>query len=75
MSKHSVAPKAVPAATAVPPREAPGERRTLAGWVYLLPSVAIFAIFVIYPFARTIITSFFATTPAATTGRVSRPEK
>ena len=52
------------AAVAVPPKEAPGGKRTLAGWVYLLPSIAIFAIFVIYPFARTIITSFFATTPA-----------
>ena len=64
MSKHSATLKTAPATTAVPPREAPGERRTLAGWVYLLPSVAIFAIFVIYPFARTIITSLFATTPA-----------
>lgn len=52
------------AAVAVPPKEAPGGKRSLAGWVYLLPSIAIFAIFVIYPFARTIITSFFATTPA-----------
>ena len=52
------------AAVAVPPMEAPGGKRSLAGWVYLLPSIAIFAIFVIYPFARTIITSFFATTPA-----------
>ena len=52
------------AAVAVPPKEAPGGKRSLAGWVYLLPSLAIFAIFVIYPFARTIITSFFATTPA-----------
>ncbi len=52
------------AAVAVPPKEAPGGKRSLAGWVYLLPSIAIFAIFVIYPFARTIVTSFFATTPA-----------
>lgn len=52
------------AAVAVPPKEAPGGKRSLAGWVYLLPSIAIFALFVIYPFARTIITSFFATTPA-----------
>ncbi len=47
-----------------PPHAAPGERRTLAGWVYLLPSIIVFAIFVIYPFARTVVTSFFATTPA-----------
>ncbi len=52
------------ATPAAPPREAPGERRALAGWVYLLPSIVIFAIFVIYPFGRTIVTSLFATTPA-----------
>lgn len=64
MSRNVNAPVTEAAAKAVPPREAPGERRTLAGWVYLLPSVVIFAVFVIYPFARTIVTSFFATTPA-----------
>lgn len=64
MSRNVNAPVTEAAGKAAPPREAPGERRTLAGWVYLLPSVVIFAVFVIYPFARTIVTSFFATTPA-----------
>lgn len=58
------APAAPAPGAAAKPKEAPGGKRTLAGWVYLLPSVAVFAIFVIYPFARTIVTSFFATTPA-----------
>lgn len=32
-------------------------------WIlYMLPSVALFTIFIIYPFIRTIVTSFFATT-------------
>lgn len=52
------------AAVAAPPKDAPGAHKSLAAWVYLLPSIVIFAIFVIYPFVRTIVTSFFATTPA-----------
>ena len=51
------------AATSSPPTSR-SSRRLPACIVYLLPSLLIFAIFVIYPFARTVVTSFFATTSA-----------
>lgn len=45
------------------PHARPARRPRDLSWVlYLLPSLAIFAVFVIYPFARTLVTSFFATT-------------
>ncbi len=67
MRKRPHRPQTAPTAdatAAAPPCEAPGARRSLAGWVYLLPSIIVFAIFVIYPFGRMVVTSFFATTPA-----------
>lgn len=45
--------------------------RRLPTWIiYLLPSLLIFGIFVIYPFARTLVTSVFATTG---TGALTHP--
>lgn len=46
-------------------------RKPVSLWlVYLLPSLLIFTLFVLYPFAKTILTSFFAT---ATTGQLTQP--
>ncbi len=40
----------------------PGKQRIAPSWViYLLPSLLIFAIFVIYPFGKTLVMSLFAT--------------
>ena len=45
-------------------------KRKLPMWViYLLPSMLIFILFTIYPFAKTFITSFFAT---STTGDMTK---
>lgn len=52
--------KAKPSAKHVPT----GRRRDFSWLLYLAPSLVIFGVFVIYPFARTIVTSFYATTSA-----------
>ena len=45
-------------------------KRKLPVWViYLLPSLLIFLLFTIYPFVKTFITSFFAT---STTGAMTK---
>jgi sn-glycerol 3-phosphate transport system permease protein len=46
----------------------PARRPRFPSWVpYLLPSLLVFAVFVIYPFVKTLITSFYAT---STTGEL-----
>ena len=47
-----------------------GRKKSLPVWViYLLPSLLIFALFTIYPFLKTVVTSFFAT---STTGEMTK---
>lgn len=47
-----------------------GRKKPLPVWViYLLPSLLIFALFTIYPFLKTVVTSFFAT---STTGEMTK---
>lgn len=47
-----------------------GRKKPLPVWViYLLPSLLIFALFTIYPFLKTVATSFFAT---STTGEMTK---
>ena len=47
-----------------------GQKKPLPVWViYLLPSLLIFALFTIYPFLKTVVTSFFAT---STTGEMTK---
>lgn len=47
-----------------------GRKKPLPLWViYLLPSLLIFALFTIYPFLKTVVTSFFAT---STTGEMTK---
>ena len=47
-----------------------GRKKPLPVWmIYLLPSLLIFALFTIYPFLKTVVTSFFAT---STTGEMTK---